>query len=565
MEVAGRDSRLAAVVADIRRLGGHRVVTAAAPDQAGPAASGLGQAAVRLSTPNPGIRALRFAERGTDGYLLLNEGGAPVTVDVTFPSGGVPHIWDPETGGVTEATTYRSTGAGTVVPMTLDPRAPLGVTLSGRPGAHITKVIGAGRVTSAGDRTALVRTGQSGVTVLRGVDGANRPLAGTSAPVHLPDVRPLDGDWTMALENGAAPITRPLQGWTDVAPNYSGSATYTTQVTVEAGADWTLDLGRVADVAEVTVNGTHVADRIWAPYTVDLGTRLHPGVNTIAVRVTNTQGNDKNHQPYASGLYGPVNLVPSVTVPVALKPATVSAGPVTATMADVRLTVVNDGAKPVTGVVTASGPAGWTSRPSAPITVRPHGRAVGVARLVPGGFEPDGAVPVSAAFVVAGTPVDGATTTVNWSFPTPPTGATDHVDLGDPASEAAHRLTASPTSGTNVEAGLTRRYGGYRVPDAWYEFDLAVTAGKGFVLQGLETYDDNPQRKSYQILVDGQPVATRLNDRPVRRAGTAAYRLHVPARFVHGGTVRVRLQSRSDPDFADPSLADVWATPATDG
>ena len=124
----------------------------------------------------------------------------------------------------------------------------------------------------------------------------------------------------MALENGTAPVTRPLQGWTDLAPHYSGSATYTTRVTVAAGqpagVDWTLDLGRVADVAEVTVNGTHVADRIWAPCTVDV--LLHEGVNTIEVWVTNTQGNEKNQQPYASGLHGPVTLVPSVTVPVTL-------------------------------------------------------------------------------------------------------------------------------------------------------------------------------------------------------------------------------------------------------
>ena len=181
-----------------------------------------------------------------------------------------------------------------------------------------------------------------------------------------------------------------------------------------------------------------------------------------------------------------------------------------------------------------------------------------MARVFPGGIEPDGNVPVRAAFVVAGRTLDGAVTTLDWSFKTPPTRATDHVDLGDTASEKVHGLTASPTSGTNVEAGLTRRYGGYRVPDAWYEFDLAATAGKGFVLQGLETYDDNPQQKSYRILVNGKLVATRLNVRPQRRAGTAAYRLHVPARFVTAGTVRVRVQSRSDPDFADPSLADVW-------
>jgi hypothetical protein len=333
MEVDGHDAQLGALVAQIRRLGGGRAVTVAAPGAAGPAAAGLGQAAVTLSTPNTGIRVLRFADRGTDGYLLLNEGGAPVTVDVTFPSEGVPAVWDPETGDVTEATTYRSTDKGTVVPMTLDPRAPLGVTLSGKPRAHVTKVVGPARVTSTavvhGVLTAQVRTERSGVTVLRGVDGANRPLLGTSAPAVVPDARPLDGDWTMTLANGAAPVIRPLQGWTDLAPHYSGSATYTTQVTLgadrPAGTDWSLDLGRVADVAEVTVNGTHVADRIWAPYTLDLGDLLHQGANTIEVRVTNTQGNEKNQQPYDSGLYGPVTLVPSVTVPVTLQPATISA------------------------------------------------------------------------------------------------------------------------------------------------------------------------------------------------------------------------------------------------
>ena len=570
MEVDGHDSQLATQVAQIRERGGDRVVTATGPAAAGPAAAGLGQAAVTLSTPNTGIRALRFAEPGTDGYLLLNEGGAPVTVDVTFPSRGVPAVWDPETGAVTRATTYRSTGAGTVVPMTLDPRAPLGVTLSGTPGAHVTKVIGAARVTSTavtgGALTAQVRTERSGVTVLRGV-GARGPLVGTSAPAVVPAAVPLDGDWTMALDNGTAPVTRPVQGWTDVAPHYSGSATYTTTVTLgagqPAGTDWTLDLGRVADVAEVTVNGTPVADRIWAPYKVDLGRRLHPGTNTIAVRVTNTQGNEKNQQAYDSGLYGPVTLVPAVTVPVTLKPTTISAGHATATVAgdhaDVGLTVVNSGSKPVTGVITATGPDGWTATSSAPVTVPARRSATGVARIFPGGFEPDGDVPVSAEFVVAGSAVDAAGTTLDWSFPTPPAGASDHVDLGDPASEQAHHLTASPTSGTNVEAGLTRRYGGYRVPDAWYEFDLAVTAGKGFVLQGLETYDNNPQQKSYRIFVDGKLVATRLNVRPQRQEGTAAYRLHVPAQFVTAGTVRVRLQSRSDPDYADPSLADVWA------
>ena len=47
---------------------------------------------------------------------------------------------------------------------------------------HVTKVVGAGRVTSTavvrGVLTAQVRTERSGVTVLRGVDGAYRLLGG---------------------------------------------------------------------------------------------------------------------------------------------------------------------------------------------------------------------------------------------------------------------------------------------------------------------------------------------------------------------------------------------------
>ncbi len=580
MEIEGRDAALATMLAQVDSLGGSRVVHVGGPAQAGTATAGLGQAGVTLSPASTGVRVLRFSQSGTDGYLLLNEGGSTVDVDVTFPSTGTPAVWDPETGDVTEATTYSSDGGGVTVPMTLDPRAPLGVTISGAGGpapAHATRVVGAGTVSSSdvvdGALVAQVTTERDGVTVVRGT-GSTGTLTGATAPVDVPDQVSLGGAWTLALENGSAPLSRPLGSWTDVAPNYSGSGTYTTDVTL--GADqltdtgWTLDLGKVGDVAEITVNGTPVGDRIWAPYTIDVGSALRVGTNTISVRVTNTQGNEKNRQPYTSGLVGPVSLVPSLTLPVTLTAATITATGAVAAMdadgrgADAALTVRNDGDAAVTGVVRATGPDGWTSRASAPVTVAPGESATGTARVFPGGFVPDGDVPLDLTFVVDGAPVDGRTATLDASFATPPTGATDHVDLGDSASEAAHGLTASATSGTNVEAGLTRRYGGYRIPDAYYEFDLAVADRRGFVLQGLETYDDNPQQKSYKIFVDGTLVATRLNVRPLRRAGTAAYRLHVPARFVAtgaDGTVRVRLQSRTDPDFADPSLADVWALP----
>ena len=577
-EIEGRDDQLAEVVAQIDERGGARVVTADGPQAAGRAAAGLGQAAVTLSSPQAGVRVLRFSQDGTDGYLLSNESGSPVTVDVTFPSHGLPAVWDPETGDVSAATTYRETDDGVVVPMTLQPRAPLGVTVSADDGrAHVTNVIGDGEVTGTrvddGRLVASVRTEASGTTTLRG-EADDQGLAGTGIPVTLPDPVALDGDWHLAIGDGSTPVDRPLKSWTDLAPYYSGSATYTKQVTLSAdqlaGTDWRLDLGKVANVAQVTVDGQSVGTRIWAPYTLDLAGALHAGANTIEVTVTNTDGNARGHQAYDSGLLGPVSLVPSATQDVTLDPTPITALSATATVDDaatvatVSLTVANTGTTPVTGTVVASGPQGWTAKRSAPVTVAPGGTVTATSLLFPGGFLDPRETPVSAAFVVDGKPVDSAGTTISPSFPTPPAMFTDHVDLGDGTSEAEHHLTASSTSGTNVEAGLTRRYGGYRVPDAWYEFDLTVEAGKGFVLQGLETYDANPQRKSYLVSVDGELVAIRLNVRPLRQPGTAAYRLYVPARFVTSSTVRVRLQSRSDPDYADPSLADVWALPSQD-
>ena len=577
-EIEGRDDQLAAVVAQIGERGGARVVTADGPQGAGPAAASLGQAAVTLSSPQAGVRVLRFSQDGTDGYLLLNESGSPVTVDVTFPSHGLPAVWDPETGDVSVAGTYQETDDGVVVPMTLDPRAPLGVTVSADDGrAHVAKVIGDGEVTGAqvvdGQLVATVRTAASGTTTLRG-EADGQALAGTGSPVTVPDPVALDGDWHLALGDGSTPVDRPLKSWTDLAPYYSGNATYTKQVTLSAdrlaGTDWRLDLGKVANVAQVSVNGQAVGTRIWAPYTLDLAGTLHAGANTIEVTVTNTDGNARGQQAYDSGLLGPVSLVPSVSQDIALHPTSVTARSASATVdaaatvAAVSLTVANTGATPVTGTVVASGPEGWTAKRSAPVTVAPGGTATGTSLLFPGGFLDDRETPVSAAFVVDGSPVDSVGTTIAPSFPTPPETFTDHVDLGDAASEAAHHLTASSTSGTNVEAGLTRRFGGYRIPDAWYEFDLTVEAGKGFVLQGLETYNADPQKKSYLVSVNGELVATRLNVRPLRQTGTAAYRLYVPARFVTSSTVRVRLQSRSDPDYADPSLADVWALPSQD-
>src|SRR5699024_11083523 len=50
----------------------------------------------------------------------------------------------------------------------------------------------------------------------------------------------------------------------------------------------------------------------------------------------------------------------------------------------------------------------------------------------------------------------------------------DHVDFGESDSEAAHGVQASPTSGTSVEAGYTRRYSHNNTPGSWYSAQIEV-------------------------------------------------------------------------------------------
>jgi alpha-L-rhamnosidase len=144
---------------------------------------------------------------------------------------------------------------------------------------------------------------------------------------------------------------------------------------------------------------------------------------------------------------------------------------------------------------------------------------------------------------------------------TPPENAIDHVDLGNPESEQAHNLQASPTSGTHAEAGLTRRYTFQGVPDAYFQFDLEVEPGQPFALRAIETYD-GPQRKDYEIYVNGTLVHERDHRRTATGHGTVTFQIVVSAELAGpDGGVTVRFQEDSRGANHDPSIADVCAVP----
>ncbi|WP_158853379.1 family 78 glycoside hydrolase catalytic domain [Saccharothrix deserti] len=162
---------------------------------------------------------------------------------------------------------------------------------------------------------------------------------------------------------------------------------------------------------------------------------------------------------------------------------------------------------------------------------------------------------VTVAAVVGSTSEERGTVKATVDLVTPPANAVDHVDLGDQASETAHALATSPTSGTNTEAGLTRRYTDNSASDGWFEMDLDVPAGQAFVIRAVETYH-MAQLKTYDVVIDGKPVHQRRFQRG--DGGTATYQFLVqPSADTADGKVRIRFQDV--PGDFDPSIADVWS------
>ena len=207
---------------------------------------------------------LRFIHRRTpeaEIYFVLNHSDRDVAGDFTFRvTGRQPELWNAITGTCTDASVFRPTAAGTTVPLHLEPRGSIFVVF---------------RRAASGPRSVAPKTAVT----------ANLPIA---------------GPWRIAFHDGrGAPpeaTFASLTSWTDHEhPGikfYSGTATYRTTFAVAAakartGATATLDLGAVADLAEVRLNGALVGTLWQPPFRAEITRHLLAGDNLLEVRVAN--------------------------------------------------------------------------------------------------------------------------------------------------------------------------------------------------------------------------------------------------------------------------------------
>ncbi|WP_207425268.1 glycosyl hydrolase [Pedobacter sp. SYSU D00535] len=242
---------------------------------------------------------------GKDIYFISNQLNEQRTLNFSFRvKNAAPELYDAVTGKTSPANQWKPSGDRTELKLQLEPNASLFV------------------IFNDSDKAVKQKTGKNWT--------------------ELEPIQTIAGDWKVSFDTSLGgppqPVTfKTLDSWStnqdSLIKYYSGTAAYTTSFNTKKrhkGPVY-LDLGEVANIAEVKVNGVSCGIVWTAPYRVDISKALKKGNNQLTVEVTNTWANrlmgdqrlpedkriTKTTAPYRlegkpllkAGLFGPVTLL----------------------------------------------------------------------------------------------------------------------------------------------------------------------------------------------------------------------------------------------------------------
>ena len=206
-------------------------------------------------------------EGDTDLYFLSNQREATRDLEVSLrATGRRPELWDAVSGEMRRATSWRVEGGRTRLPV---------------------------RLHSGGSVFVVLR---EPTTVEGAEEGRNWPEPRVSER--------LDGEWRVSFDPRSGGPQEPLvfaalQDWAarsePAVRHYSGTAVYERTFAWNTAAEGArrvfIDLGGVANLAEVTVNGVFCGVAWTPPYRVEITDALRRGENQLRIAVTNTWRN----------------------------------------------------------------------------------------------------------------------------------------------------------------------------------------------------------------------------------------------------------------------------------
>ncbi|HLZ89486.1 MAG TPA: glycosyl hydrolase, partial [Puia sp.] len=210
---------------------------------------------------NPiGITYTHRTAPGMDIYFVSNQSDYPRSVNLSFRvTGRQPECWDPVTGAIDTTLAWQVADGRTLL--------------------HL------------------------GMAVHQSLFIVFRHKATAAEPVSRPtetNATTLAGPWTIRFDTAYGGPAQPIRS--DTLPDwsrnpdttiryYSGSARYTTTFTARrTGTTTLIDLGKLADIATVAVNGIDCGT-VWTNNKLDITKALHPGTNEVRITVANTWAN----------------------------------------------------------------------------------------------------------------------------------------------------------------------------------------------------------------------------------------------------------------------------------
>ncbi|MBN1339477.1 MAG: hypothetical protein JXA03_09145 [Bacteroidales bacterium] len=323
-----------------------------------------------------GTHSATWCHRQTENldlYFISADRLSPLNANIRFRALGKPELWDPMTGKTQPVMVYQQIGAYTCIPVDLPVAG--STFLIFRPEAinPVFKKISHNNSTwlDAADTLKidqgkpypvfglapqdtlqpwikpaplLAAFNENGRMLVAWEDG-NFNLTRTNGDTRIINMEGtkrilLNESWSLSFPAGwgvPEKIDLPnLKPWTDLCEPaikaFSGTAVYSTRFSIEKmkkNISYLLDLGRVAHIAEILVNGKTV-QTIWAPpFRADITHFIHQGINQLTVKVTNTWHNRliydaglpesmrktwTYHSPQADAILEPAGLIGPVEV-----------------------------------------------------------------------------------------------------------------------------------------------------------------------------------------------------------------------------------------------------------
>lgn len=204
---------------------------------------------------------------GFDIYFIANQQGQERTINLSLRvANKVPELWDAVTGEIRQAVAWANANGRTNLTLRLAPNASVFV-------------------------------------VLRKTAGSAHPKTGKNWDEHKP-IATVSNAWQVTFDPEFGGPQNPvifnrLTDWSKHTDNgikyYSGTAIYTGSFNLAGKspkpARFWLDLGTVANMASVKINGVACGVAWTAPYRVEITNALRTGTNSIIVEVSNTWAN----------------------------------------------------------------------------------------------------------------------------------------------------------------------------------------------------------------------------------------------------------------------------------